>query len=85
MNVPHWNIECYGTVSRRNVAWTALVSLLVRREGKMVDVRPEDMLIGEIGTATFGLGFTAGMSKKQKRQHEETRVERVEDQPDRAI
>ena len=52
--VPHWNIESYGTVSRKNTAWTLLVSLLVRRSGKMVEVMPDDMAIGEEGTATFG-------------------------------
>lgn len=85
MNVPHWNIENYGTVSRRNVAWNTLVSLLVRRSGKPTEVKPDDMLVGEEAIARFGLGSTAGMTTKKKKQHQECKVVRVEDQEDTSV
>ena len=84
-NVPHWNIEGYGIVPRNNAAWNSLLSLVVRREGRMIEILPDTMEIGEKAVAKFGLGSTAGMTAAQKRQHQETNVERVEDQPDTSV
>jgi hypothetical protein len=51
-----WEIEGYGEVERRNAAWTCLVSLEVRREGRWKHVAPDSMMVGEIAHAIFHSG-----------------------------
>lgn len=75
MNVPHWDIEGYGAITRGNAVWLALTSLLVRREGKMIEVRPEEMLVGEIARGQFNASNVKS----------EVRVERIEDRPSTAL
>lgn len=85
MNVPHWDIQGYGVIAKGNAIWLSLISLLVRREGKMIEVRPDDMLVGEEAVAKFGLGSTGGMTAKQKEKHQNVKVVRVEDRENTAL
>lgn len=53
-----WEIEGVGRVQAKNAAWFRLVSLRVRREGKLVEVIPPKMNVGEVADATFKADFS---------------------------
>lgn len=48
-----WKVEYIGEIDRGNAIWLKMTELVVIREGKDVQVRPDDMSIGEIGLGTF--------------------------------